>query len=178
VHGEHWPKRLATFDRLRRLTQNAAIYSAQDAELYGFIEFSEPRWKGSAFRCAFTQVVADEQWSVAVWMTEMHAADLVAFFDEIARGTGSWSQPKLWESEDSEVGLSARPGAADGDVVIDVVMRMEPDAGPQEQPSLTVRQEDAERMTRLLRSFTGISEGRRVWHQGGDPPPWWPPEAR
>ncbi|HTR70627.1 MAG TPA: hypothetical protein VMH41_10430 [Mycobacteriales bacterium] len=160
------------------MTQQAGIYSAPNVEPYGSIEFSTPRWKGdNAFRCTVTVVSGDQEWAADLWLMETHAADLIGFFEEVGSGVGAWELPKLWHSDDHEIELAARRGDLNGEAVIDIVISVERDGEWRGIPSsLTVLQADATTMASRLRAFTGI-EGRRSWHRGGDPPPWWRPPS-
>lgn len=88
----------------------AVLHAAPSSPHVGRIEFGHTRrsqrgWAGTA-----TIDYDGDTWAIELEMIEPFLADMIGFFDEIARP--DWSGPTRWESEFQEVALSAT--GADG----------------------------------------------------------------
>jgi len=188
------------------VAQLARLVSAPDAPDYGWIEFSEPRygsapWRGSRverfnpleiatgkrsprrhgnpdrdFACVFTLSSNGEESGIELDQIDPYAADMLGFFEEMARDAAGWNEPKGWFSEFIEVQIIATHRRSD--VELRVLMRWEERPGQphrtkrdedpwyeqERQGVLTVQPEDlgpfAAQMRRLMRRELGAAVGR------------------
>lgn len=85
------------------MTQLARLVSAPDAACYGWIEFSDPRerpgrWRAGNpdFACLFTLSLNEEEAGVELDQIAPYAADMLGFFEEMARDAAGWKEPRFW----------------------------------------------------------------------------------
>jgi hypothetical protein len=162
------PRPEDTHDRPRgqnlHMARRAAIYSAPEASVYGWIEFAEPRFDipGGDFGCRFTLAIGGDEWSLDLVMIEPYTADMLGFFEEIAQPAAEWLEPKRWESEDGEVAITATHADTSA-VQFRVRMRWPPEYEAEVVESLVVRRSELEDMARQMRSLVELPHGQRFW---------------
>src|SRR5262249_55057006 len=131
-----YPARPPDRRKNERVAQSARLVSAPDAPDYGWIEFSEPRYGPAPWRrrrgggnpdrdfaCGFTLSLNGEESGVELDQIDPYAADMLGFFEEMARDVAGWDKPKLWFSEFIEVQIIATHRGSEVD--LRVLMRWE-----------------------------------------------------
>ena len=170
------------------MAQRARLVAAPDAPDYGWIELSEPRLgpaggvyrsrsiregdPGRDFGCVFTLSLNDEESGVELEQVDHYAAEMLGFFEEMARDAAGWKEPKLWLSEFAEVEITAAHRGSD--VALGVLMRwprgpLGPARRRDEDPRyeqerrgvLTVQPEDLEPFAAQMRRLMRRKHGQR-----------------
>jgi hypothetical protein len=141
------------------MSERAAIHSAPASPHVGRIEFSEPRLRRHDFTCRATVVLDGEEWSVGLDMIEPYRAEMMGFFDELAREASGWAGEKAWSSEFAELELGATHDGADA-VTFRFRIRWPPRYEEERDGSLVVRAQALDRLAAELRSFLCIEPQR------------------
>lgn len=150
------------------MTQLARLVSAPDAYDYGWIQLSEPRegpeqWRaghpGRDFACVFTLSLNDEESEVELDQIDPYAAEMLGFFEEIARDAEGWTEPKLWRSEFSEVHIAATHRGSD--VQLEILIRWPPLYERERRGVLIVRPGDLGPFAAQMRGLMHREHGHR-----------------
>jgi hypothetical protein len=142
------------------MSSRAVIFSAPLSAHYGFLEFREPRHLRGYFTCTATLNLDGDEWSVGLDMIEPYRADMLGFFEELARDAPGWYERKEWESEFDEISVLATP-LGDEMVQLDIHIRWPPTYEDEKRGSLLVRADDLSQLANAMRSFLGLREGSR-----------------
>ena len=140
---------------------NAALRTAPTSPVVGEIVFSRGELHRGYFSCTASVEANGEVWTVDLEMIEPYRADMLGFFEEIARSARrGWEGGTRWESEYSEFHLDAY-AKGDGEVALDVYMRWPPTYDEERQTRMMFAVEAVERYGERMRGFLRMERGRR-----------------
>jgi hypothetical protein len=114
------------------------------------------------FTCTVRMVIDGEEWEpINLEMIEPYRADMLGFFEEIARGAArGWNGENRWVSEFSQLHLTALSSGTET-VTMRVYARWKPDYETERRGVMEVSPQAVERLGERMRHFLRMETGHR-----------------
>jgi hypothetical protein len=132
------------------VARTVILGSAKGADEYGWLQFDEPTYQPE-FGCTCTFVRAGNETSVTFTMLDHYTDALLDFIDALKRPNPDSHEPRVWESEDSDLRLTV---AGDGPhATVGCVMRWSPEWLSRDLGVIKVEAADLRSFAQQMRAF-------------------------